>query len=420
MLPSLASPAAAHTGADRCPGGLAVHQARDGGLARIRIPGGALPARVLAALGDWSNELGNGRMELTGRGNLQIRGLAPGAEDELATRLTGHGLLPSPAHDRARNVLASPLSGRDGRGFSDVRALVTELDRRLCASVELAELPGRFLFALDDGRGDVAGLGADATLLGLPADRMGLLLGGRDTGLRLRARAAVSGLLAAAHAFLRGRADERVWRVSELPGGPMCLLPEIESVVGPDARSGDPVVVPRRDPSGPAGRTEQADGRVALAVHVPLGELTAARCRLLAALAGAEVVLTPWRGVLLPDLTPSVVAAAMHRLAGAGLVVDPTAPALGVSACTGRPGCASALADVRADALTDIDLIPGTGGVGLPVHWSACARRCGRPSGPVVDVVAGERGYQVRRDDELLFSGAAAASVRDAAARARR
>lgn len=450
MVPSLASPQAGHPasgrrgaglpgtdhraagrpGVDRCPGTLTVHRARDGGLARIRIPGGALPAPLLAAIGDWAAELGNGRIELTGRGNLQLRGLGPGAEVDLADRLTRNGLLPSPAHDRARNVLASPLSGRDGLGAWDIRPLVGELDRRLCASAELAELPGRFLFALDDGRGDVAGSGADATIVALPGgesadarpaggravwrrgDPAALLLGGRDTGLRFPSRDAVGVLLAAATAFLARRADERVWRVSELPGGPLSLVPDI----GLPGRVPE-LSVPAAEPRGPVGPIAQTDGRVALAAVVPLGELSPVRCRLLAELAAHEVVLTPWRGAVLPGLAADAVAAASERLAEAGLVLEPDSALLGVTACTGRPGCASALADVRGDALG----LPaaGAGRAGPPVHWSGCARRCGRPSGEVVDVVAGEYGYQVRRGEVVVHSGSDVEAVRTAASAAR-
>jgi precorrin-3B synthase len=411
-------------GADRCPGTVAVHQAEDGGLARIRVPGGALPRDTLASLAAWAVELGNGRLELTARGNLQLRGLALGAETELSSRLAHCGLLPSAPHDTARNLLASPLAGRDGVGVLDVRPLVAELDRRLCAEPELAPLPGRFLFALDDGRGDVAGLHADVAALALPNQRVAVLLGGLDSGLRLPVHEAVTGLLSAATIFLRRRPDQGVWRLAELPGGPLELVDELRAAL--HARSGPLVAVPERDPVGPIGRIEQTDGRVALAVSVPLGELTPARCQVLAAVAEREVLLTPWRGVVLPDLPPSATALATRRLAGAGLLLDPASPSLGVSACTGRPGCAKALADVRADASVAAGHAAGTavppvdnGGPGLPVHWSGCARRCGRPPGPVVDVVAEEHGYQVHRDGELQYSGTDLGEVRAAAAQAR-
>ena len=104
-------------------------------------------------------ELGDGRVELTSRGNVQLRGLAADAAGPLTDELARAGLFPSPEHDLVRNVLASPLAGLDGG--PDLTAIVQGLDAALCARPRLAELPGRFLFAVDDGRGDVAGLGAD-------------------------------------------------------------------------------------------------------------------------------------------------------------------------------------------------------------------------------------------------------------------
>jgi precorrin-3B synthase len=386
-----------------------VHQAQDGGLARIRVPGGVLPRDVLVALARWARELGNGRLELTSRGNLQLRGLAAGAETELSQRLHAWGLLPSPAHDTARNIVASPLSGRDGVGAVDIRPLVGELDRRLCADPRLARLSGRFLFALDDGRGDVAGLTADVAVLALPGQRAALVLGGRDSGLRLPMREAVSGAIAAALSFLSRRTDERVWRLGELPGGPGVVADDLVHRSELDIAAGPPVSVPERDPIGPIGRIEQADGRFALGVSVPLGELTPARCQVLADTAEREVVLTPWRSVVIPDLSPGSIAPAERRLDGAGLVGEASSPALGVSACTGRPGCAKALADVRADAsvaaghAAGTALEPTAGSVLLPVHWSGCERRCGRPVGPVVDVVAESDGYRISREGESVL-----------------
>jgi len=89
------------------------------------------------------------------------------------------------------------------------------------------------------------------------------------------------------------------------------------------------------------------------------------------------MIVTPWRTLVLPD--PQVSAA---DLAAAGLVVEP-GPAADLSACAGRPGCAKALADVRADALAALDHLPAG-----RVHVSGCARRCGAPRGPHVDAVA--------------------------------
>src|SRR4051812_36244912 len=192
---------AARTRPDACPGALQTHAAADGALARVRVPGGLLRAGQLRVLAEAARELGNGELELTSRGNVQLRGLA---EDDVATlgdRLAGAGLLPSASHERVRNVLASTLSGRAG-GVVDVRPWVAAFDAGLQADPALAELPGRFLATLDDGRGDVAGSGGDIGLLALTPDTVALTLGGTDSGLRTGPDGAVALALAAARAFV--------------------------------------------------------------------------------------------------------------------------------------------------------------------------------------------------------------------------
>ncbi|HEY0508079.1 MAG TPA: precorrin-3B synthase, partial [Blastococcus sp.] len=138
--------------ADACPGALQTHSAADGALARVRVPGGALTVAQLRALSSAARDLGDGALELTSRGNVQLRGLRPGAEVELGDRLADARLLPSATHETVRNVLTSVLSGRAG-GELDVRPWVSAFDAGLCADPELADLPGRFLAAFDDGRG---------------------------------------------------------------------------------------------------------------------------------------------------------------------------------------------------------------------------------------------------------------------------
>ena len=208
-------PAAVRSRADACPGVFAPHDAADGALARIRLPGGVIDAAALRVLAGCAEELGDGRVHLTSRGNLQLRGLS--RSPALAARLTDAGLLPSATHERVRNVLASPLSGIAG-GLADVRGLAAALDRGLCARPELAELPGRFLFALDDGRGDVAAEDPDLCWRA-PGE---LLVAGVETGLVVAAADAVAVLLDAAEAFLALRAADggTAWRAAELAEAP--------------------------------------------------------------------------------------------------------------------------------------------------------------------------------------------------------
>jgi precorrin-3B synthase len=371
--------------ADACPGALQTHAAADGALARVRVPGGTLSSTQLRVLADAARTLGDGALELTSRGNLQLRGLRPGSEADLGDRLAAAGLLPSATHERVRNILASTLSGRAG-GRLDVRPWVAAFDRALCADPALAGLPGRFLATVDDGRGDVAGLGGDVGLLALSADTVALLLGGTDSGLRTTPGGAVDLALAATRAFLEVRAGDggTAWRLAEIPGGAEAVAVRL------GGRRSTVVGVPIAPVTGPAGAIAQEDGRTALVAVVPLGRLTADQADLLTGIA-PDLQLTPWRSVVLPDLPD---AGAAVGLTAAGLVLDPDSSWLRVTACAGRPGCAKSLADVRADAASAVatGTLPADG---ARQHWAGCERRCGRPRADVIDVVATSAGYRV-------------------------
>ena len=162
---------------------LRLAEAADGYLARVRLPGGLIGAGQMRVLARVLARLTVGRVELTSRGNVQLRGLAADAAGPLTDELSRAGLFPSPSHDRVRNVLASPLAGLDGG--PDLTAIVQGLDAGLCARARLAELPGRFLFAVDDGRGDVAGLGADVVAR---VQAGGAVVNGLTVRARARAR----------------------------------------------------------------------------------------------------------------------------------------------------------------------------------------------------------------------------------------
>ncbi|WP_243653239.1 hypothetical protein [Pseudonocardia endophytica] len=212
---------ATRTRADACPGVVSPHLAADGALARVRLPGGAISATALRAVAALAEVAGDGAVHLTSRGNLQLRGMDPD-DPRPVQRLDAAGLLPSRTHERVRNVLASPLSGITG-GVADVRGLAAALDRDLCARPSLASLPGRFLFAFDDGRGDVAAERPDVCWLAVSDDDGELLVAGAPTGLWCFSADSPSLLLDAAETFLLLRAehaedpDARAWRAVELP-----------------------------------------------------------------------------------------------------------------------------------------------------------------------------------------------------------
>ncbi|CAM05136.1 precorrin-3B synthase [Saccharopolyspora erythraea NRRL 2338] len=379
---------------DACPGALRVHDAADGGLARVRVPGGALTPRQFAVLGAASAGLGDGGLELTSRANVQVRGLAAGRQRELADRLSGAGLLPSATHERVRNILGSPYD--DDRALLDTQAVARALDEALCATPALADLPGRFLFAVDDGRGDVVSMGADVGLLALDAATVALVLGGVDSGIRSTPEGAPALALAAAVAFLAEK-DGREWRVNELRDGVRRITERVRAATGVTLVEAVPVPSTPPGTHAQVGEVFRRGGAVAIAAGAPLGRLSWEQVDIITAASEAAdgLRLTPWRTVVVTGLPAGDAPSWLSALDARGLVVDARAPGAGVTSCTGRPGCAKALADVRGDARR---ASPPPGG--LPVHWSGCGRRCGRPQGRVLEVLATEAGYEVGLDDE--------------------
>jgi len=380
---------------DACPGILDLHEARDGLVARIRLPGGYASATRLRSLAALAERFGNGHVDLTARGNVQLRGIQPEAAGPMAGRAAAAGFLPSPAHDRARNITASPLAGL--AGHPGLRGLVRSLDRAIRADPGLAALPGRFLFSLDDGTGRA---GLSVCDVGLRLERAGgegrgggwgvgggaqaeLIVAGRRTGLRGTAAQGITLAIAAAGAFIGQRRDSA--RVARLTDGGAAVAAAVGGVLG------DLVT----DTADRLALGPVPDGGPLAVVAAPLGRLTAPQVRLLAGLLrrGEAARLTAAARIVLP--LASSADAALHRLGGAGLLVSDGHELSAVTACAGMT-CASSRADVRAVAAR----VPGL----AAVHWAGCDRRCGLPADAtaVVATSAGQFAFGDRGDRQLM------------------
>jgi precorrin-3B synthase len=283
------------TRADMCPGALRPWQADDGLLVRIRLVGGRLATHALKRLSEVSQEHADGGIYLTRRANLQLRGMSgdgPRLTKAALAAIESTGLLPSRTHELVRNVLVSPQTGLAG-GRADLRPVATELDALILADAELGLLPGRFLFTLDDGRGDVldrlTGTGKRGTDLGFVA------LGGGAVQLRVgdhwgdvtSLTDAAAQLVDLARRFLdvRGTGANAAWHVRELTRPLQAPVPA--------------------DPRIPTPATPLAYGAVPGGIHLPAddGVLThRAVYSLLEQASGVtHLVVTPWRGVLIPN-----------------------------------------------------------------------------------------------------------------------
>lgn len=374
------------------------HQAADGALVRLRLVGGAISGSSLARLSAAADEFGDGSVQLTSRANLQIRGIAIDESGEVPIGLhdavVQAGLLPHPTHEQVRNIGVSPLTGRAG-GLADLRAVARDLDPLLCADPLLAGLPGRFLFCLDDGHGDVAGLRFDLGIVAVDTKTAQVVVGDGLTGPVVALDEAAHTLIDLARGFMsvRGEGTTAAWHVDELPFG------GAELVAQPANRAAVAAIPAIACPyEMPYGLLRQGDGRTAVSLLVPLGVLRPPQSAALVAAArhgSGQLVVTPWRGVVVPDLEPADADDVTARLTDAGLIADAGSPWVGVTACAGAPGCASASVETRAVAAQIVDFPRDH--PELPVHVVACERRCGAPATDHVEVIATADGLTVGR-----------------------
>ncbi|WP_408322365.1 precorrin-3B synthase [Paraburkholderia nemoris] len=198
-LPSTALPDAALVlRSSACPGLLRIVAARDGGICRIKLPGGELSALQAAVIAEVSELHAAGVVDLTNRANLQVRGVRSGHETALIAMLVDAGLGPIPAGgavdassvllatsadtsdasrfgaadasntrsttaqqapgsisasaaDDVRNVMVSPTAGRDPFALFDTRPLCVELLALLQSEARFAALSPKFALLLDGG-----------------------------------------------------------------------------------------------------------------------------------------------------------------------------------------------------------------------------------------------------------------------------
>ena len=262
---------------DACPGALQVHHAADGALARVRLPGGLLTPTQLQTLADAARDLGNGQMELTSRGNVQLRSVSdpkPSHRESLR-----------PACCRPRRTSECATSSRPhcpavSEASPTFVNWFTVSIRRSKRIKHWQICQGEPCSPSTTGAETSAGLRGDFGLHALSATEHSLVLAGHHTTHRVQADDAVELLLAAARSFLDVR--DKHWRLAEVPDGIERTLEQLglsaESTVAAD-------LTPDARPT--IGWLEQRDGTVALGGGLRFGLLDARLAEFLAAVGQA-------------------------------------------------------------------------------------------------------------------------------------
>jgi precorrin-3B synthase len=393
-----------------CPGLLRVVAARDGGLCRVRLPGGVLATAEAHAIAEAARTHASGVIELTNRANVQLRGVRPGHERALSDMLMRAGLgpevpmsMPAPGEDASahaeladdrRNLMLSPLAGCDPNALFDTTTLAAPILDLLQHEPRFAALTPKFALLVDGGERLAAldhphDIWLAAARHGERAAFMFGLAGcPADAALGAVEPQHVLALLRALlHAFLDlAEAGQRRMRDVCASHGAEAVLLQAQRYLDFTPRRDEAVQQWRRASVNMAARLGahalHADGSGYAGAQPPLGRLDAPTLDALAALAqsrgSATLRITPWQGVLLPGVAAHELAPVLAQLAALGLITDSTAPLARLIACTGTAGCAKSHADTKADALRLAARLSLSLSMSAPadVHLSGCERSC--------------------------------------------
>lgn len=389
-----------------CPGALRPMQSGDGLLVRLKPSYGLLSLDQVDAIAALSRAHGNGIVELTSRGNLQLRGVRAETLDRLTEGLDALGVIDGSAEAEAvRNVISTPLAGVDVSAY-DTRTIVTALERRLASEAPLRGLSDKFGFLVDGG-GLLSLADVEADVRFAWRENAFAVGVAREAGCDWIGRCMPEDVaeigIAIALGFLR--AGDGARRMRGVSDAARRLIVEAAS---------DGVGL-RASPHGadPTGNVVGGDGRsrcvglvradagggdvVAVGLGLAYGGTTAEALGGLAALArvagSAELRLTPWRAVLIPVADAESAANLLSRSAALGFIADSNDPRRAIAACPGAPACSSGSSAVRADADRFAEAAAAVFGEGISLHVSGCAKGCARRQAATLTFVAEDGRY---------------------------
>lgn len=367
-----------------CPGAWQPMASGDGLVVRVRPPQGRLTLHQALRLSRLAQAHGTGRLELSSRANVQLRGVPPERHAALLRSLAACGLLDADARsERLRNIVIDPLH-RPGDG---VQAVALALHQALTQASDLDALPAKFGWAID-GRHTpwLRGVSADIRIERVPGNTI-LPWQVRPDGLPwVLAAASPDEAVAVGLALARWFALRCLRRKAQgqRPGRMSACTEELSGELRAHGHTSPVAWLPGLPagvnwvPADTAAYTTAPTGHaypgpvpgVGWLVAAPLGRVPAtAWTRLVQSLSanGATGMrITPWRMLLLECDS------AAHTAPAEPWITHPHDARLRVSACTGAPGCPQGRAPTQALALACAPHVPD----GAHLHVSGCAKGC--------------------------------------------
>ena len=396
-----------------------VAPAQDGYMLRLRIPNGILTAHQFAGVAGLAEMHGGGYAHVTTRANLQVREIKAHDAVTVVEYVQDLGLCSrGSGADNIRNVTGDATAGISATELLDTRPYAREWHYHILNDRSLQGLPRKFNVAFDGG-GAIATLeetndiGFQAVELIDGAAHEGqavapgvwfrLLLGGisghedlaRDTGVLVRPADATK----VADAIVRVFSDEGdrtdrakarlkyvLDRFAQDGRGFESFLAAVEAALGWKlTRIAAQFVKPRpaQDRLAHIGvhRQKQA-GHSYLGVVLPVGKMTSAQMRELAAIAhelgDGNIRLTVWLNLLISGIPDARLKEAQARIVAAGLAWKASPVRAGLVACTGNTGCKLANANTKDTAMKIAEHVEARVKLDMPIniHLTGCPNSC--------------------------------------------
>jgi precorrin-3B synthase len=370
-----------------CPGLSAPLATGDGLLVRFS-PLGTISLVAFGALCEAANRHGNGVVEITARGNIQVRGLSAATAPDFAAAVAA---LDIAAADGVP-IVCNPLAGFDPHETVDASKLAAKLRGALAQSAMAARLSPKVSVVIDGGGAcrldalatdirarafkngngryieiEVAGHTLGSIALGDAVAALVRLLGVvADQGRQARARDVV-----AAESLEVFRAAIAKFLISS-------TLREI------------------RNEQSAIGAWQLRDGSFACGIALPFGHADAALLQQMIGAAGASGAhgfrTAPDRTLLAIGLPREKLESFVSAAGSLGFIVEAGDPRRNVVACAGAPICSAAHIAARA-------LGPRIAAAAAPyldskfkIHVSGCAKGCAHPSPAALTVVGTDAG----------------------------
>jgi precorrin-3B synthase len=362
----------------------------DGLLVRLHPPLGRLTAGQLQAIATAARTCGNGLLDISSRGNLQIRGVFSHSHPPLVEQLAAAGL----AGPATRRTIVSPLAGFDPIDHVDAAALAEQVEAAL-RTVE--GLLGKLAIVVDGGgRFPLVELDAEIYAVAVSSGTIAVGLAARD-GPRWCGTTSPAALPSALVVILTDFADALA--TGRSPSAMRDIPADLHNRLVAAAWLAPPTVPTPRPTAPRAGPLRISGSAAGVVLALPFGRCDADQIMHIAGWAerfgNGEVRLSPWRGIVLPSVPENDLGTLIALATGTGMITDQDDPRLAVCACPGRPECANASVMTRRDAARLAAAARPLLQAGVQIHVSGCAKGCAHP-GPAALTLIGDNGaYRV-------------------------